>query len=86
MTRTANLATCCKPRPIRFGRWGLAEQPMGQIVLCCGRLYDCIGAYRREYPSPAIMLRVRHFDHSEAQDIAAGACSIVPGHFHEEMS
>ena len=64
-------------RPIRFGRFGLKEDPTGaHVVTADGRLYDVLGVYYRELPA-AFMLRVRHFNGETAPDIAASAVRIL---------
>lgn len=81
MRQTA-VADCCKLRPIRYSRWGLAEDPVGQIVKVGGVLYNVVGTYRREYP-PSIMLQLKHFNGEDAGECVASTALIVPGHFHE---
>lgn len=72
----------CKPRSIRFGRWGLAEDPTGAHVLVGGRLFDVVSTYRRESPA-AIMLRLRHFNGEDGGECAASVALILPRHSHE---
>jgi hypothetical protein len=65
-------------RRLRFGRWGLAENPAGyQVVTDTGRLYDVLEAYLREGPAAVYMLRVRHFNGDQAPDIAATAVWVL---------
>lgn len=75
----------CKPRRIRFSRWGLAEDPIGAQVIVSGRLFDVESVYRREFPA-AVMLRLRHFNGEDGGECAAAAALILPRHYHEEKS
>lgn len=81
--RKRELRQCCRPRAIRFSRWGLAEDPTGEIIITRdGRTLAYVTAtYRRETPA-AIMLRLRHMDGSDAGECAASYALILPGHFH----
>lgn len=67
-------------RRIRFGRFGLLENPVGLCVTWNQgeriMLADVIGTYRREHPQ-AIMLTVRHFNGEDAPDIAASAVRVL---------
>ena len=67
-------------RPIRYGRFGLAEDPTGQIVTWTigERTYlaDVIGVYHRESPA-AFMLRTRHFSGESGPEVAASAVRLV---------
>lgn len=64
-------------RRLRFNKWGLAEDPTwAHIVTSSGKLYDCIGFYRREFPT-ATMLRTRHFNGEPGPDIAAATVWIL---------
>ena len=67
-------------RPIKFNRWGLAEDPVGQIARwwAGGRFYlaEIIGTYRREFP-PAVMLQTRHFNGEVGPEVAASAVKLV---------
>lgn len=64
-------------RSIRFGRFGLKEDPTGQIVVDRqGKLYDVTGVYYRQLPA-CFMLRVRYFNGEAAPDIAASAVKLV---------
>lgn len=71
---------------LRFNRWGLAEDPtpgFGRrgyyVTWTIGErqyLGEVVATYRRETP-PAIMLKVRHFDGSEAPDVAASVVQVI---------
>lgn len=65
-------------RPLKRTKFGLAEDPTGQIVMTnAGKLYDCVGMYYREFPTGGTMLRVRHFNGESAPDICSGAVKLV---------
>ena len=63
-------------RRIRFGKYGLAEDPTGAIITAGGRLYEVTGVYYREMPA-AIMLTTRHFNRELGPDFAASYVKLV---------
>ena len=67
-------------RPIRYTRFGLAENPVGQIVTWTigDRTYlaDVVGVYHRESPA-AFMLKTRQFCGDEGPEVAASAVRLV---------
>ena len=80
------LPECCQPRHVKLGRWGLAEDPVGAIVVDrSGRLYNVTGTYRREVPA-GIMLQLRHFNGETAEDMSCSAVKILPRCYHDERS
>lgn len=80
-------------RPIRIGRFGLLENPVGlqvtwkQHIAGCGReprtmLADVTGFYYREFPA-AWMLKVRHFNGDPIPDVAVGAVRVLDREYEE---
>lgn len=66
-------------RAIRFGRFGMKEDPTGQIVSFTRngpRLAEVTGYYLREFPQ-AIMLRLKHFNGEDAGEVAASSVRLV---------
>lgn len=64
-------------RRLRFNKWGLAEDPIGQHVLMPnGAVREVYACYRRETPA-CVMLQVRSFNREVCEEIAAGAALIL---------
>lgn len=76
-------------RPIKFSRFGLAERPVGlQVKLTIGErtyLGDVTGFYLSEGYSPAVMLKVKHFNGEPWPfDPAASAVRVLDRSWPEE--
>jgi hypothetical protein len=70
-------------RVIKFGKFGLAEDPIGQHVLMPdGSIREVYGTYRREFPS-VVMLKVRSFNREIVDEIAAGSAKILDRSWEE---
>ena len=63
-------------RPIRYNKFGFTENPIGQIVLSEGRLYEVTGVYLREVPSTR-MLTTKHFCGDPGPDVPALSVLLV---------
>lgn len=62
---------------LKFGKFGLAEDPRGQHVLMPnGTLREVYDFYRREFPA-AYMLKVRSFNREIVEEIVAEAAQIL---------
>jgi hypothetical protein len=71
-------------RRIKFGKFGLAEDPIGlDAVFGDSRVARIVGTYRRDEP-PAIMLRLRYFNGEDAPDLAASYVYVLELTHNEE--
>lgn len=67
--------------PIRFGRFGMAENPLGRDVVFVTdgreRIARVAGVYRREGYNAATMLHLKYFCGDDAPDVHVGAVWIL---------
>ena len=64
-------------RLLKFGRWGLMENPIGaHVVTNDGKLREVVAVYHREHPR-AVMLTVRSFNREIVEEVSASSVKVL---------